>query len=35
VEWGGEISAQLDKLRPILDELEDRFPGEEPDGLQK
>jgi len=35
VEWGGEISAQLDKLRAILDELEDRFPGEEPDGPQK
>jgi hypothetical protein len=31
VEWGGEISAHLDKLRAALDELEDRFPREEPD----
>jgi hypothetical protein len=35
VEWGGEISAHLDKLRAALDELEARFPGEEPDGPQE
>jgi hypothetical protein len=31
VEWGGEISTHLDKLRATLDELEGRFPREEPD----
>ena len=31
LEWGGEISRHLDKLRATLDELEDRFPGREPD----
>jgi hypothetical protein len=31
VEWGGEIAGHLDKLRATLDELEDRFPEEEPD----
>lgn len=35
VEWGGKIAGHLDKLRAALDELEDRFPGEEPDGPQK
>jgi hypothetical protein len=35
VEWGGEISAHLDRLRATLDELEDRFPGGEPNDPQK